>query len=203
MSALVFDTETNGLPLYNQRSHDPAQPHLVQIALLLLDDDGTELQSAVKIIRPDGWVISPEMTAIHGISQERAMDEGVPEKQAAIMFISAQAQAHIRVAHNASFDTRIMRIAMTRAGIARDFIELVEARPHYCTCNGAKPIVNLPPSPKMLAAGMKFSKSPKLSECYFYFFGEELIGSHDALVDARACARVYRALTQQTTGAAA
>jgi DNA polymerase-3 subunit epsilon len=109
--------------------------------------------------------------------------------------------ARLRVAHNETFDRRILRIAMTRAGIERDMIEAIEARASYCTCNAAKPIVNLPPSPRMLARGMKGPKSPKLAECYLHFFGEPLSGAHDALIDARACARLYGALQQQ--GAAA
>lgn len=200
---LTYDTETTGLPDFKARSNDPAQPHLVQIALIMAQDDGAEVEAIEHIIRPDGWTISAEMTAIHGISQERAMDEGIPERDATELFISLQAKARMRVAHNESFDRRIMRIAMTRAGIERDFIELVEARPSYCTCNKAKPIVNLPPTERMIAAGFKGPKSPSLSECIAYFFKEALDGAHDALVDARACARLYRALTAPATAAGA
>jgi DNA polymerase-3 subunit epsilon len=43
----------------------------------------------------------------------------------------------------------------------------------------------------MKAAGRKGPKSPKLSEAYRHFLGEDLIGAHDALVDVRACRRIY------------
>ena len=201
MSTQVWDTETTGLPAYDTRSNDPAQPHLVQLALVLLDDAGREVEAVSVIVRPDGWTIPPEMTAIHGISHEQAVAEGIPERAAAMMFVAMQSVARLRVAHNETFDRRILRIAMTRAGIERDMIEAIEARASYCTCNAAKPIVNLPPSPRMLARGMKGPKSPKLAECYLHFFGEPLSGAHDALIDARACARLYGALQQQ--GAAA
>jgi DNA polymerase-3 subunit epsilon len=39
--------------------------------------------------------------------------------------------------------------------------------------------------------GMMQPKPPKLEECIQHFFSEELPGAHDALIDARACARVY------------
>lgn len=198
---IYYDTETTGLPDFKARSADPIQPHLVQFALVTCDDAGNEVAAISAIIRPDGWTISAEMTAIHGISHERAMDEGIPEALAVEMFVVAQARAALRVAHNESFDRRIMRIAMTRAGLERDFIELIEARASYCTCNSAKPIVNLPPTEKMMAAGFKSPKPPKLEECYRHFFGEELSGAHDALIDARACARVYGALTALKTAA--
>lgn len=191
MSVLFFDTETNGLPDFKARSADPSQPHLVQLALVETDDDGSERESICVIVRPDGWVISPEMTAIHGISQERAMDEGVPEQHAAGLFLVAQARSRLRVAHNESFDRRILRIAMTRPGFERDVIEATEARQAYCTCNAAKPVVNLPPTDKMIAVGFTGPKPPRLGECIKHFFGEDFPGAHDAMIDARACARVY------------
>jgi DNA polymerase-3 subunit epsilon len=84
-----------------------------------------------------------------------------------------------------------MRIAMTRANKDRDFIEALEAKPSFCTCNAAKPIVNLPPTERMLAVGFTGPKPPKLEECIKHFFDEQLPGAHDALVDARAAARIY------------
>lgn len=188
---LVYDTETTGLPDFNARSNDPKQPHLVQLALVTCQDDGTGVGAKVLIIKPDGWTIPPETTALHGITQERAMDEGVPEERAVATYVLSQGSCALRVAHNESFDRRIMRIAMTRFGFERDFIEMVEGRKSYCTCEAAKPIVNLPPTERMLAKGMTSPKPPKLAECMSYFFNEVLAGAHDALVDARACARVY------------
>lgn len=159
---LVYDTETTGLPNFKARSADPAQPHLVQIALVNCTDAGVEIDSWCRMIRPNGWIISPEVTAIHGISHEQAMDEGIDEMEAAGTFMVFQARASLRVAHNESFDRRIMRIAMVRTGFQPDFIKAIEDRQSFCTCVAAKPIVNLPP--------------------------------HDALVDARACARIYAAI---------
>lgn len=188
---LVFDTETTGLPDFKARSADPAQPHLVQLALVTHDDDGTEIDASCVIVRPDGWTIPPEVSAIHGITQERAMDEGIPERVAADLFLTLQARTALRVAHNESFDRRIMRIAMTRAGIERDIIEMIEARASFDTCRATQATVNLPPTEKMLAKGMTGPKPPKLAECVKHFFGDDLEGAHSALIDARACARVY------------
>lgn len=191
MPILAFDTETTGLPDFKARSNDPIQPHIVQLALIICDDEGTEQSAHSVIVRPDGWIIPPEMTAIHGISHERAMDEGVSEGLAVEMFIVAQSRVRMRVAHNESFDRRIIRIAMTRAGIERDFIEAIEGRPFFCTCNAAKPVLNLPPTDRMMAAGFNGAKPPKLEECVKHFFDEDLPGAHDALIDARACARIF------------
>jgi DNA polymerase-3 subunit epsilon len=188
---LFYDTETTGLPDFKARSADPIQPHIVQLALVTCDDSGKEIETKSVIVKPDGWVIPADMAAIHGISHERAMDEGIPEQRATAMFVMNQARCALRVAHNESFDRRIMRIAMTRLGLERDFIEFIEARKSYCTCDKSKPLCNLPPTPKMVEKGMSGPKSPKLTECIQFFFKEEMKGAHDALADARACARIY------------
>ena len=188
---LVFDTETTGLPDFKARSNDPKQPHLVQIALIRYADDGTEARAKTLIVKPNGWIISPEVTAIHGISHERAMDEGVPENEAVAAYIMSQAVCSLRVAHNTPFDDRIIRIAMTRCGVERDFIEAIEKRTAFDTCTAAKPIMKLPPTDRQIAAGFTGYKSPNLGECIRHFFDEDLPGAHDALVDARACARIY------------
>lgn len=194
---LAFDTETTGLPAWDKPSSDAAQPHLVQLALVQFSDDGTETEATSVIVKPNGWTIPPEVAAIHGITHERAMDEGIPEEQATAMFVMAQARCSLRIAHNESFDRRIMRIAMTRLGLERDFIEAIESRRSYCTCKQAAPIVNLPPTDRMIAAGFRGPKSPNLAECIRHFFKETLDGAHDALVDARACARIYWRLQQK------
>jgi DNA polymerase-3 subunit epsilon len=203
---LVFYTETTGLPLFRERSNDSAQPHVVQLALLLFNEDGTEAESECLLVTPDGWEIPAETTAIHGIDMDRAMTEGVPESCAVDRFLLMQARSAVRVAHLESFDRRIMRIAITRAGIERDVIEATEARASFCTCNASTPVLGLPPTEKMIAKGMMQPKSASLAECMQHFFGEELVGAHDALVDARACARIYFYLkslnpTQAPTGA--
>lgn len=191
---LAFDTETTGLPDFKARSADPIQPHIVQLALTMYADDGAEVDAKSVIVRPNGWKITPELTAIHGISHERAMDEGISEETATSMFVMAQALCALRVAHNESFDRRILRIAMTRLELERDFIEYIESRASFDTCRAAQPIVNLPPTEKMVEKGMMGPKPPKLEECVRHFFGEGLSGAHDALIDARACARLYFAI---------
>ncbi|AOW48412.1 3'-5' exonuclease family protein [Acetobacter ascendens] len=61
----------------------------------------------------------------------------------------------------------------------------------FCTMDAAAPLVNLPPTARMIAAGIDKPKAPKLEECIKHFFNEELKGAHDAMVDVRACARLF------------
>ena len=188
---MAYDTETSGLPLFHERSADPRQPHLVQLALLICDEDGREIGHKNVIIKPDGCAIPDDVAQIHGITTEMAMAKGIPEADAVKIWMDAQARCDMRVAYNESFDRRIMRIAMLRAGVDRPLIDTIEARPAFCTLSGSRPHLKLPPSEKMAAAGMKMRKTPTQAECIQHFFGEQLDGAHDALVDVRACARVF------------
>ena len=38
-TAIFFDTETTGLPLFKEHSEHPSQPHIVQLAACLVDLD--------------------------------------------------------------------------------------------------------------------------------------------------------------------
>ncbi|MEJ6520298.1 3'-5' exonuclease [Shewanella bicestrii] len=79
---LPFDTETTGLPDWKSPSEADYQPHLVQLAALLVNDKFEIVKELDVIIKPNGWVIPDEVAAIHGITTERAMDEGIPEQEA-------------------------------------------------------------------------------------------------------------------------
>lgn len=214
MKILAYDTETTGLPDWNQPSVSPQQPHLVEIAALLFDGT-TEVDRFHVIVRPDGWTIPDEVAQIHGITTERAMDEGISEAAAVWHFMRLHARADMRVAHNESFDARIMRIALKRYGDDANGLEMLsqdqrdaiadafKAGPAYCTSNKAKPLMKLPPTEKMLASPRfrNSYKQPNLQEAHQHFLGETFDGAHGALADAEACARVYFALN--TAGAAA
>lgn len=191
MTVVAFDFETNGLPLWNVASGDERQPHIVQMAMVAYTDSGIEMSHDCVIVRPNGWKITPELTAIHGISYQRAMDEGIPEKAAAEMYLDTMTDTDLRVAHNIVFDIRIARIALVRSGYARELIERLEARPKFCTCETSKPIVKRPPTERMIAAGFTGFKSPNLQECMTHYFAEKIVGGHDALVDARCSGRIY------------
>ena len=80
---------------------------------------------------------------------------------------------------------------MLRYGLTKETILAMPKVAEFCTMKAALPIINLPPSEKMLAAGFNRPKQPRLSECIQHFFGQEMDGAHDAINDVRACARVY------------
>lgn len=187
---LVFDTETTGLPVRGAAVDDPAQPHLVQLAALLLDDNLTEMASLSLIVNP-GFPIPLEASRIHGITDEVAQRAGVPQRTALLLYAELHMRADIVVAHNIRFDMQVMRTAAARTEIC-----LGSGVVPYCTMNASAALVGLPPTERMLAAGYNRPKPPSLSECIRHFFDEDLVGAHDALVDVRACARIYRRLQE-------
>lgn len=188
--AHVFDTETSGLPDWKNPSEAGHQPHIVEIASLLCDAAGNVIDRYQAIVRPAGWEISPEMTAIHGITQEQAMDEGIPEIEALDGFLALHARAGIRVAHNATFDDRIIRIAMSRYHSKELADSFKESTEKYCTCSKSREPVGL-------------GKLPTLAEAYKHFTGQDLVEEHRAMPDAEACARIYFALHGVTMPVAA
>lgn len=189
-----YDTETTGLPLFKEPSDDPRQPHLVDICILAYNPDGSLADSFEAMIRPDGWVIPHEVSVIHRISNEMAMDMGIPEAEALDGFMAIHDRAGLRIAHNINFDDRIMRIALSRyrgKQAADDF----KTTSTYCTCQNSTSLVKCPPTEKMIAAGRgKQYKQPTVAEALLHFTGEPLIGGHRARPDAEACARIYFAM---------
>lgn len=188
MYGLFFDTETSGLPEWKIPSDDPIQPHIVQIGAELVDLDSQDVLEAFDVvIKPDGWTISEEMTAIHGISQEYALQHGIPEKEAVNFLLGLKKQAALRVAHNTTFDDRIVRIALKRffdpLAPETDMkpSDLWKQGDKFCTCLRSREAVGL-------------KKLPTLEEAYLALTGEVLEGAHNAVNDVRACRVIYFAL---------
>lgn len=202
MKIMVWDVETQGLPLWKEPSESEGQPHIVELAALLYDGETRELLETVHhIVKPDGWIIPDEVAAIHGITTKRAMDEGIPEPEVVRMLHDLSIRADLRVAHNEQFDARIMRIAFKRFGDGRvdldgsmawfglhqqqkdDIADYFKARPAFCTMKASTKACNLPGN-----------KWPKLSEAYLHYTGKVLENAHTALADATACADIYFAM---------
>lgn len=194
MKALVYDTETTGLPLFSEPSEDPRQPHIVQLAALLVDVDTRKTLGSIDLtVKHDGWTSCAEALNTHGITTEIANDIGVPERVALESFAALWLRSDVRVAHNESFDARILRIALHRfdPGMSPDQWKAGRAE---CTQILSTPILNLPPTEKMLAKRMRGPKSANLREAYQHFMGRELVDAHSAMADARACMDVWFAI---------
>lgn len=192
---LFYDTETTGLPLFKEPSEHPDQPHIVQLAAALVDTDTRKTISSIDvIIKPESWTIPEEMTAIHGISNELANDVGVPLHEAIDIFLTLWNE-RVRVAHNQSFDARIIRIAQHQIGdFSDDSLELWKNGISDCTQKMATSVLKLPPTEKMVKAGFNKYKPANLRESYRHFFEVDFDNAHSAMADVNACIAVYFAI---------
>ncbi len=185
MIRLYFDTETTGFP---RKSDAPieTQPHIVQLAALLIDDTEGEIASMNVIIRPVGWTIPDEVAEIHGITQEKAEKFGVRIEQAMGVFYDFCNAADEAVAHNIAFDAKLVAIEFERAALS-DRLNLMS---QFCTMLATTDRCKLPG---------KYGKYkwPKLIEAHQVLFGCGFDNAHDALADVRACARIHRAILDE------
>lgn len=198
---LVFDTETTGFPLWNEPSEHEGQPHLTDICAILMSEEGEVIETFDQLIQPKGWVVSDEAAAVTGLTTEFLIINGGDEKEAVARFGQLHKKADIRVAHNISFDDRILRIAIKRYfGDAP--ADRFKSAPTYCTASASKPIVKCPPTEKMLKSRFRNQfKTPNMQEALSYFFPGETIGqAHRARPDAEACAKVFFALRKLELG---
>jgi DNA polymerase-3 subunit epsilon len=192
--ALFFDTETTSLPLWNEPSEHPGQPHIVQIGALLVDLDSRKTLASIDLtIAPTDWSIPDDTAKIHGITTEHALAVGVPEPLALQLLIELWYRADIRIGHNEQFDARIIRCALHRYTTVCDPEAWKKGRAE-CTQRLATPILKLPPTERMRAVGRNHHKSANLREAYKHFTGRELENAHSAMADARASMEVYFAI---------
>lgn len=183
---IVYDTETTGLPDWRNPSDGEQQPHIVQLAAKLCSAEGEVIDQMNVIVRPEGWEIPEDVIAVHGITAEQAEAEGVPEAEALEQLLTLW-DGRLRVGHNQSFDSRIIRIATKRYS-DEETIDLWKAGEAECTMQLAKPIMQIPPY------GRYGWKAPKLAEAYEHFTGKSMENAHDAMADVDACLAVYLAI---------
>lgn len=182
---LVFDSETTGLPDFHKQAEDPSQPHIVQLGAILYDSARRVVSEMNVLVRPDGWVISPETTAIHGITMEAATKYGLKLETVIRLFIALADRAELLVAHNYDFDNKMVRRELHHLALP-SLAEAMRARPSFCTMKSSTDILRIP--------GPRGFKWPKLQEAHVHFLGKPFEMGHDAMADTRACAAIYFAM---------
>ncbi|MFA5743012.1 MAG: 3'-5' exonuclease [Candidatus Paceibacterota bacterium] len=181
---LFFDTETTGLPRsWNAPQSDLNNwPRIVQIAWVSCDLDGKEISRSSFIVRPEGFLIPREASLIHGITTERAAQEGTSLIGVLALFGQAIDQAECIVAHNISFDEMVAGAEFLRNNMPNN----IPLKRRICTKEISTNFCAIPS-----ANGFNGYKWPKLSELHTKLFGTEFKDSHSALNDADATARCF------------
>jgi DNA polymerase III subunit epsilon len=179
---LFFDTETTGLPIWKEPSDDLGQPHIVDIACELWDGD-TCIESYESLV-DIGAPIPPEMTDIHGITDEMVQVDGNEPDVVLTNVMALIKQADILAGHNISFDIRMLRIMAARVS-GEKWENLL---PTFCTMRKSTNIVKAI-GPK--ARHPQDWKWPTLGEAHTHFFGEVHSDAHRAMTDCIAARKVY------------
>lgn len=178
---LFFDTETTGLPKdYKAPVTNLSNwPRLVQLAFLFYDMNGVKISGGDYIIKPEGFTIPKDASRIHGISTERALHVGQPLNNVLQIFQALIDKAEYLVAHNMSFDEKIVGAEFLRNkmpnGIApKKKICTMESTKNFCAISGPY--------------GYKW---PKLSELHYKLFRTGFAEAHNAAVDINATANCF------------
>ena len=178
---LFFDTETTGLP---RNWNAPVSeldnwPRLVELAWLLYDEKGDVVESRSAIVKPDGFEIPSGAEAVHGINTARALAEGVALGALLDDFARVVDTSRVLIAHNMSFDEKIMGAELLRTGVRSSF----DKRERFCTMKTSTELCAIP--------GRYGFKWPTLAELHQRLFGTIPDGAHAAGSDVEACAKCF------------
>lgn len=178
---LFFDTETTGLPRnWKAPVTDLGNwPRLVQIAWLQCDSEGKHVSGRDYIIRPEGFTIPDDASQVHGITTERAIEEGNELKEVLEEFSGLMNEATLLVAHNMSFDEKILGAEFLRNGTKNNLSQIKK----LCTMKESTSYCKIP--------GNYGFKWPKLSELHQKLFNRDFEEAHNARVDIEVCAKCF------------
>ena len=178
---LFFDTETTGLPLNWKSPITDLDnwPRLVQIAWIVYDKKGKKLNEKNYIIKPDGYSIPIDVSRIHGITTTKANKEGHLLQPVLTEFNQFVEKANYLVAHNISFDEKIVGAEFLRL----NFKNAIATKRKICTMHSTTQYCALP--------GPYGYKWPKLSELHHKLFNKGYKEAHNASVDIKITAKCF------------
>jgi DNA polymerase III epsilon subunit-like protein len=184
---LFFDTETTGLP---RSWNAPVTaldnwPRLVQLAYMAYDGEGGLIAAVDAIIKPQGFTIPAEASRIHGITTERALAEGRDLGAVLRDFKALLDPARYLVAHNISFDEKIMGAEFLRNGLP----DIPASKHKICTMHSTTEYCAIP--------GPRGYKWPKLTELHRKLFNADFAEAHNAAADIAATAKCFWELKEQ------
>lgn len=191
MSILFYDTETTGF--FNKKTpwNDPSQPHVVQLAAVLDDENGRTV-SCMNVLVDCGVDVPEAAFNVHGVDREMTTKYGLEPVDALGMFEQILSKAELIVAHNVEFDHTQMGIMYSRH--KPEEIVPLNGIKTFCTLLKTTPICKIPATFK----GKGPYKWPSLDEAYRILVDQEgFSGAHDALKDVNACRAVYYALQNE------
>ena len=206
---LIFDVETNGLLPKSSKNGIPTPitdyPHILQLSYAIYD------YSQKKVIKKynayididDSVDIPEKVIEITGITRDICKEKGKPIAEVLEKFYEAYMFCQILVAHNITFDEKMISIELERNRPTlmkkspycfmtfNPTYEEVHGIERYCTMRKGTDLCNILVESKIEGRPPN-KKWPRLNELYAKLFdGETVNGLHDSMVDVLVCLRCY------------
>ena len=188
---LFMDTETTGFANFKIPSDDRAQARIMSIAALVTNNVGKVINGFASLVRPFEWPeVDQKAFETHGLTAEHCERYGLPRATVFLVIHGMLERADRRVGHNIAFDQKLLRGELKRTGLPDHY----DKERDYCTMHKSRAICKIPPTGKMMGAGIKAYKSPSLEEAHQHFFDRPIVNAHTALADVNACKKIYFAI---------
>jgi len=188
--ALIFDIETNGLPVCKGYGYFPVYSDLdkyknarvVQVSYIIVDSDYKKLEESDTIIKTDNFSI--DNYEFHGITNEISQTNGISFQEFAKGFANSLDFVHTIIAHNLNFDFNVLCSEFYRYNLF-DVLTKFESKSQICTMKRYKTLVG---ATFKYHVGdehkrTKSVKDPNLKELYFYATGEQMENHHNSMFD--------------------
>ena len=197
MRILVFDTETTGIIPRSENGEKIAKelyPHIVQLSFIIYETQTKELVKSYDYVIDTAkhFPIPEETIKVHGITNEKSINEGIPIKKALQAFINELYCCDYLVAHNINFDLSMLKIELERMNIDPTKIlknEKLKRVEHYCTMQKGRYLCKIPIVSEK--TGKTYYKSPKQYELHKHLFGTTPVNLHNSLNDVLVCLRCF------------
>lgn len=179
MRAFIFDTETTGLFKFFHKAHTkPEQmkpyPWTIELFGHTVTDDGT-VHGEVEFFAKPGVKLEPIITKITGLTDEILVDEAKFEANADRV-LERLADSEAIVAHNLSYDLRMLEVDFKRIGRWDECEAAIAKLRKICTIEQSEHY---------------FGYRLNLTKLHEYLFKETFEGAHRARSDVNALTRCY------------
>ena len=199
MRVLIFDTETTGIVNFKLPADHADQPDMVEIAAVMMTGPDTVIDEFETLIQPDGWSLSPELTALHGITDDMCNEIGIPLAEALNYLVRLIDRADVVCGFAIDFDLKLVRGACRLNGMDDRYLSI--KRKKFDCMQKCRNLCKIPPTDKMMGAGFRSFKVPTLEEASKILLGLDLSEAHQAMVDVKATAALYWMLQGQQPAA--
>ena len=176
---LFIDTETSGLPKRWDLPYSTKRnwPSAIQVSWIVFSKDGQKIKEESKYIWEKDILLSPAAHKIHGLTKSFLENNGSARKDVLDLLVKdLQEFQPMVVGHFMELDFHVIGADFYRAGIENPMVDL----PSFCTMLATTHLVSNPQ--------VRFLK---LGELYQLLFERTLLEQHNALVDAKATAKVF------------